>query len=365
MKILYVCTSTERGGAEKALQALVLAARAAGHQVRVLSLRPAGAVARALQKEGIDTLSFEVTDKSSPVQAAGALARLVKEIQTFQPDIVHGFLYRAIQLCRQAKKYANFKLVTTPHYDLSKKNYFLRLWDRSLKNADDASCAESQQTADFLREKQKYPKVYLICNGVNSAYFIPDAQARANERKKLGFLPENTVFCCVARLAKEKNQEILLHAFAFVHAKNPSVRLLFVGDGAEQKRLLHLIRQNNLEKEVVWVGEVPDVKPYLQAADVFVLPSKTESLPLALLEACACELPAIVSKAGDMPQVVRHGETGFVFNGTDAVLLSALMAELVENTALRQKMGQNARTRMIKKYPPAESKYLELYTKIK
>ena len=313
---------------------------------------------------GLNVISFDVADKFGAVQTAGALARLIKEIQNFQPDVVHAFLYRAIQLCRQAKRHVPFKLITTPHYDLSKQNYFKRLWDRALKNADDISCAESQKTADFLTQKQKYLHVELICNGVDSTYFAPDAQARANEREKLGFAPENVVFCCVARLSAEKNHTVLLHAFSWVHAKNPSARLLLVGDGAQKEKLTELVRQNNLEQAVLFTGEVSDARPYLQAADVFVLPSKTESLPLALLEASACGLPAIVSQAGDMPRVVVHGETGFVFNGTDAALLSVLLAELLENTELRQKMGKLARTRTEHNYPPAEPIYLELYNKI-
>ena len=213
--------------------------------------------------------------------------------------------------------------------------------------------------------KQKYQHVQLICNGVDSRSFAPDARARANEREKLGFSAENTVFCCVARLAAEKNHELLLHAFAFVHAKNAAARLILVGDGPEKEKLLRLVQENNLEKEVLFVGEVKEVQPYLQAADVFVLPSKTESLPLALLEAGACGLPAIVSKAGDMPCVVVHGETGFVFNGEDATLLSMLMAELLKNIELRLRMGKKARTRIEKKYPPAELQYVKLYSKIK
>jgi len=366
MKILYVSTSTQRGGAENALRSLALAAHKAGHTVRIISLKSAGAVAEQMKQDGLDIVSLDVAAKFSLLQTVGALARLINEIKTFQPDVVHAVLYRAIQLCRQAKKYAKFKLVTTPHYDLSKQNYFKRLWDRGLKNADDVSCAESQQTADFLLQKQKYSqhKLYLICNGVDTVYFSPDAQARAKERKKMNFAAENKVFCCVARLSEEKNHLVLLRAFASLYEKNPSVRLLLVGEGPEREKLQDFVNLNIPQKAVMFAGDTTDVRPYLQAADIFVLPSETESLPLALLEACACGLPAIVSKTGDMPQVVEHGETGFVFNGKDPVLLCVLMAELLENRVLCQKMGKKARTRTIKNYPLPEPKYLEIYTKI-
>lgn len=367
MKILYVCTTTDRGGAENALRALALAAMQDGHEVKIISLKPLGAVAQQLEKKGLKVISLDVQNKFSLGQTAGALARLVQEIEQFKPDVVHAFLYRAIQLCRQAKRHTSFYLITTPHYDLSKKSYLLRLWDRALKNTDDISCAESQQTADFLLEKQKYnkDKVHLICNGVDAQVFAPDASAREEKRKEMGFTSENIVFCCVARLAKEKNHLLLLQAFSVVHAKNPFVRLVLVGDGEEKEKLSAFVAEKHLEKGVVFVGEVEDVKPYLHAADVFVLASKEESLPLSLLEACACGLPALVSKVGDMPRVVEHGKTGFVFNPADFIILGVLMAELVQNAKLRQVLGKNARTRTEKNYPPAEPKYLQIYNKIK
>lgn len=363
MKILYVITTTDCGGAERALLRLARAARDVGHTVKIISLKPAGTVAGQLREDGFDVLSLDVQNKFSLRQSARALARLVEEIKTFRPDVVHAFLFRAIQLCRQAKKYAAFKLITTPHYDLAKQTVFKRLWDRALKNADDISCAESQQTADFLLKKQKYnsKKVHLICNGVDSLFFSPNAQARANERKALGFSPQQIVFCCVARLSKEKNIAFLLQAFAWVHAKNPDSRLVLVGGGAEKPEIEAILLKNGLKEAVLMTGEIQDVRPYLRAADIFVLPSKIESLPLALLEACACGLPAIVSKVGDMPHAVLHGETGFVFSGNNITILSMLMAELLANASLRKKMGKQARTHIEQNYPPAEPQYLELY----
>lgn len=367
MRILYVCTTTDRGGAENALRTLVISAQKQGNTVQVISIKPAGVVARELRAAGVKVLSLEVKTKFNLLQTAGALARLVGEIQTFQPDIVHAFLYRAIQLCRQAKKYIKFRLITTPHYDLSKQNCWKRLWDRALKNADDISCAESHQTAKFLTEKQKYTpeKVHLVCNGVDSSFFAPDEQQRARERKNRGFEPEHIVFCCVARLSKEKNHLLLLRAFAAVSAKNPKIRLLIVGDGPENANLRRFVRKQGLEGLILFTGALTDVRPCLCAADVFILPSRTESLPLALLEACACGLPCLVSKTGDMPLVVEHGQSGFVFNPTDAVVLGALMAEMAQNSELRKKMGKMARTRTEQKYPPTESKYLQLYQKMK
>lgn len=366
MNILYVCTSTDTGGAEVALRRLARAALGAGHRVKILSLKPLGALGLQMQKDGWDVSSLELCGKYHPVQTAGVLARLIQEIQHFRPDVVHALLYRAVQFCRLAKKRVSFKLITTPHYDLSRKNYFLRLLDRALKDWDDISGAESFSTAEFLKKHQKYAekKVRLVENGVDLTYFKPDEAGRRAARDKWHFAAQDIVFVCVARLAKEKNHKLLLQSFAAVYAKNPFVRLLLVGDGPERENLQNFVQKNGLEKGVIFAGEVSNVLEFLLASDVFVLASSIESLPVSLLEACSCALPALVSKIGDMPRAVLHGENGFVFNGKDPVLLSVLMAELAENKTLLHQMGKKSRARMEKYYPATEQIYLKIYQEL-
>lgn len=367
MKILYVSTSTDMGGAETSLRSLALTAKNAGHTVKIISLKPLGSVGKDIISQGIEVISLNLKSKANMLENAGVFARLLQEIEIFNPDIVHALLFRAIQFCRSAKKKLSFKLITTPHYDLSKKNYFLRLWDRSLKDMDDISCAESQSTADFLTHKQKYKedKVFLIQNSVDTHYFTPNESLGKKTREKLGFHAKDTVFICVARLSAEKNHQLLFESFASVKVKNPKIGLIVVGDGPENAKLKEFAYQRNLENDICFVGEVSNVYPYLLASDVFILTSFVESLPISLLEACSCQLPAIVSKVGDMPLVVQHGKTGFVFNGTDPVLLNVLMAEICQNENLRKEMGISARKRIKKNYSCSEEKYIQLYEKIK
>ena len=366
MKILYIITSTEMGGAETALRCLACYAKEKGHEVKIICLKELGSVGKNIRARGLDIVSFCLKGKLNPYQNMGVLARLIGEIQNFNPSVVHAMLFRAIELCRLAKRRTDFKLITTPHYDLSKKNYFLRILDRALKDADDVSVAESNYVHLFLKEKQKYNKAKLryIPNSVNTDVFIPNKDLARKEREKLGFSAQDTLFICVARLSAEKNHQTLLKSFAAVKAKNPKMGLILVGDGPENAKLKEFVYLHHLEKDVCFAGEVSNVYPFLLASDIFVLPSLEESLPISLLESCSCALPAIVSKVGDMPQVVEHGKSGFVFNGEDSLLLSVLMAELSENKNLRQEMGLSARNRIKKYYSCSEEKYLELYQRI-
>ena len=355
------------GGAETALRALSLAVQKAGHKVRVVCLKPLGSVGKDMQEQGLDVVSLNLAGKWRPIETAGVLARLMQQVESFQPDVVHAFLYRAIMLCRLAKKHLSFKLITTPHYDLSRKNFFLRLIDRALKEEDNISAAESQATKAYLLQKQKYSdkKVRLVTNGVDRHIFRPNVHLQTKEREKWGFSAQDVVFVCAARLSKEKNHRLLLQSFASVAAKNARVKLLLCGDGPEKEVLAEFVRSHALEKKVFFTGEVSDIYPFLLVSDVAVLVSFVESLPMFLLEACSCGLPAIVSKVGDMPLLIRHGINGFVCNEQDSVLLSALMAEMAENKVLRKKMGEESWARIQRFYPNPAQVYLKIYEEIK
>ena len=98
-------------------------------------------------------------------------------------------------------------------------------------------------------------------------------------------------------------------------------------------------------------------------ADVFVLVSHEESLPLALLEAQQVGLPCIVSKVGDMPKQIVHGQNGFVCNGQDKMILSCLLTELYENAALRRQMGEKSLQKMAQE-PDSSQQYQQLYQQV-
>ena len=338
MKILYVITSTDLGGAEKFLTELVKVS-AKKHTVEVVSLNKEGCLTEQLYANGArKVLSCNMT-KSYKMGIVRELARI---IDSFKPDIVHAFLYRAIQFCRLACAKKKCKLISSPHFDMAKRNFLLRGLDRFLSPVDFLCVAESFSTARYLTEKQKYrkDKVYFLPNGVDKTKFFPADAVRDAMRKKYNFSADNIVFISVARLAPVKDPMTLLKAFCKVYRGNKNVRLVWVGNGEKRQEANAFIASNNLQKSVLLVGQQDNINDFLNMADVFVLPSIEESLPLSLLEAISAGLPCIVSNVGDMKMWVSHGKNGFVFKKKDEVLLSCLMAELAENDELRDKMKQ-------------------------
>ena len=335
MKILYVITSTETGGAEKALHGLASFMAQQQHQIRVICLKPLGAVAAEMSQNGIEVKTIK---NRFPGEA---IRRLRAEIDSFKPDVVHALLFRAIEYARLACAGTAVKLVITPHFDLSKKPFFFRLLDQFLKFRDTLAIAESFSTAQYLVNRQRYNKnkVYLLPNSIDKTKFYKDDTLRETMRKKYSFHVKTVVFICVARLAPVKDPMTLLQAFRNIWLRNKEVRLVFVGEGEERAKMENYIHQSGMDKNVILVGEQADINAYLNMADVFVLSSIEESLPLALLEALNVGLPCIVSHVGDMPLWVEHGQNGYVFNPGDITLLSCLLNLLADNQQARVEMG--------------------------
>ncbi|MCQ2410326.1 MAG: glycosyltransferase family 4 protein [Elusimicrobiaceae bacterium] len=337
MRILYVISSTETGGAEKALLSLATA-MAREHAVQVISLKPLGSIATALKQAGVKVKSAEGKTPGQQIKF------LQKEIKSFVPDLVHAMLFRAIEYTRMACAGKQVKLITTPHFDFSERPFLYRLADRALKECDTVTVAESCATAEYLLRRQKYrkDKIFLLPNGVDRTQFYKDENTRLAMRKKYGFHVKTVVFVCVARLVEIKNPLILVQAFRNVWMRNPDAKLVFVGEGDMRPKLEDYIRQSGMQNAVVLAGEQKEVRPFLNMADVFVLPSLEESLPLALLEALCAGLACIVSPVGDMPRWVQHGENGFVVPAKDITLLSCVMSELSSDETRRLEMGKKS-----------------------
>ena len=336
MKILYLTTSTELGGAEKALAQLVLSS-AKIHTVRVVCLRSEGEVALWLKQQGIEVISLNLT-KNWPGKAVRTIQA---QLDDFKPDIVHAFLYWAMELGRMACAGRQIKFISSPHFDLSKRPLYQRWLDFLLKGLDTLTVAESFSTATYLVEHQKYrrEKVYLLPNGADKTLFFKDESLKKSQRERYHFTEENVIFIQVSRLEPVKNPMLLLQAFRNVMRVCPQARLVFVGDGSERERLLKFAKESDISNYVLFAGAQQNINEWLNMADVFVLPSNEESLPLALLEALCVGLPSVVSKAGDMPLWVKHGENGFVFPPGDITVLSCFLTELAQHPEIRQQFG--------------------------
>jgi glycosyltransferase involved in cell wall biosynthesis len=160
--------------------------------------------------------------------------------------------------------------------------------------------------------------------------------------------PAAPMVLCVARLVLDKAQDILLDAFALCSREFPECRLALVGEGQLEAKLRAQAERLDIAEKIDWCGLVRDPLPYYNAAQVFVLPSRVEGTPNALLEAMGCGVPVIVSDGTPgLLEVVEHGVTGLVVPVNDAVALAAALRLMLSDARLRRRLGMAARERVL------------------
>ena len=198
----------------------------------------------------------------------------------------------------------------------------------------------------FLEELGlRAPKVACIPNGVDCTLYRPDVpEEKVAARRSLALPTNKTVVLFVGRLEPVKGVDLLLAAWAQLsdHVRAKAL-LILVGDGTERENLKTMTVSLGIEQSAILTGPKQSVRQYYAAADVFVLPSRSEGMPLALLEAMACGLPSIVSNVGGVPEVIRHGINGLLFEPEDCRKLAEELASELTREDQRRLRGQRAR----------------------
>ena len=184
-----------------------------------------------------------------------------------------------------------------------------------------------------------------IPNGVDTNRFRPaEPRARAALRARLG-LPDAPLAIYAGRLVPEKCVDGLLAAWALVTRTHPDATLAVLGSGPCEPAL-----RRAAPPGVRFLGDVDDVAPHLRAADLFVLPSRTEGLSNALLEAMATGIAVVATAVGGAVDLIEDGENGRLVPADDREALAGALASLLADGALRQQLGARARARVLADY---------------
>jgi glycosyltransferase involved in cell wall biosynthesis len=146
----------------------------------------------------------------------------------------------------------------------------------------------------------------------------------------------------VGRLAPVKNHGLLLHAFRAALSSMPDLRLWMVGDGSERKSLENLAAELGIAEKVNFWGQQLDVAPFFSAADVFIMSSKSEGLPMSLLQGFSLGLPAIVTDVGGMAEVVRLANAGLTVAATDPAKMASATLAMARSESRRKQFSMNA-----------------------
>jgi glycosyltransferase involved in cell wall biosynthesis len=185
-------------------------------------------------------------------------------------------------------------------------------------------------------------RIRVIANGVDTVAFRPEAAMEPTTPLPIG---EGPVAVFTGRLIEAKGLLELLEAWPLLLHRVPNAHLLLVGSGPLEAELRRRAALPPLAGRVHLTGEVPDVRPYLRAAGAFVLPSWSEGLPNALLEAMAMGLPCVGTDIGPIRELVTDGDQGVLVPVRDPQKLAAALSAVLTQPALAARLGRAARKR--------------------
>jgi glycosyltransferase involved in cell wall biosynthesis len=183
-------------------------------------------------------------------------------------------------------------------------------------------------------------------NGVNTDKFRPvTEEVKPTLRENLGLPTTCGLVIFTGRLNSLKRLDILLRSWADIlqSPESPACHLLVLGEGEESPSLKALARQLHIEKHLSFLGRKENVSGYLQASDIFVLPSETEGISNSLLEAMACGLAVIATNVGGTGEILKHQRDGFLVQPRSQSQLADGLLQLLQDQALAQRLGAEAR----------------------
>jgi L-malate glycosyltransferase len=353
LRIVHVMSSFAGGGMEHFVLRLAAAQRARGHEASILGLQGGGLLGDA-RRLGIPA---EIPRAAAlmPLRVLEAAARMARR----RPDIVHAHNPTALHYGVLGKLLGRARLVLTDHRGVA------RTPTRVEWRLTDAVVAVSEDTARACPTAGR--GVQVIYNGVAEA---APARPRAEVRAALGLQGDEVVGVHVANLRAIKAHDVALRALVRLRDDNLRFTLLLVGDGPDRPALEDLARALDVGPDRVrFLGshaDVPDLLVSLGAADLFVLSSRMEGLPLAVLEAMAQSLPVVTTRVGGVPEVVDDERTGLLVPSDDSAALAAAIGRLARDAARRARLGAAGRARALTRFsfPHMVDEYECLYRRL-
>jgi len=231
-------------------------------------------------------------------------------------------------------------LVRTRHISAPVPKNRLTRWLYQKATTHIVTTGEKLRLQLILENGYDSARITSVPTGMDTEYFVPGH--RAARRAQLGIDANVLVIGIAATLRSWKGHEYLIQAFSRLSTR-PS-RLVILGDGPQRETLRRQIMELGLQERVFMPGDQRDVLPWLQAMDIFVLPSyANEGVPQAIMQAMLCALPVVTTPIGSIGEIVTHDSTGLLVKPKDADELWQALEKLAADASLRNRLGTQAR----------------------
>jgi glycosyltransferase involved in cell wall biosynthesis len=332
VKVAHVALSFELGGAENLLIEFARHTDCKRFDLSFVALKGDGVVGDELREMGFPAVALCCPDGLRPA----LIYRLARHFRRQQIDVVHTHLDRPHIYGTIAARCAGVSgVVHTRHGQSDDLSSRQRRLVRLVARWTDRFVCVSRDAALVAAARHGIPeeRISTIWNGVDLSRFSATPVDRAG--------PVVTV----ARLVPEKDIGTLLHATALASRHDASLRLEIAGDGPCRGDLQRLSQQMGIGNRVAFLGTVAGVADLLARASMFVLPSQTEGISLAVLEAQARNVPVIATRVGGNTEVISDGENGLLVAPGDAQALAGAILRLRTDAELAGRLARAGRVR--------------------
>ena len=350
-RVMLVVYRFDSGGSERLAGQIAEDLHERGHGVTVCATHGGpGPLSRALEAQGIPCIALD-GERHGRLARRWALWRLFRRER---PHVLHVQHLPILELVYRPARLAGVRRIhVTEHTDAH------LVGDRRLQRrvarlgrAVDAVTVIHAGLRRFLVETVGLPsgQVRLVPNGVDTARFAP-ADPEPRLRAALGAAAaDDVVIGCVARLHPDKDHATLIDAAArLARAGHTGFHLVLIGDGEERTALERQAAAAGIGERVRLLGDRDDVAALVPQLDLFVLPSRTEGLPMVLLEAMSAGVACVATRVGGIPELLADG-VGVLVPPADPPALAAAIGGLLDDPQRRRALGRRGRERVRRQY---------------
>lgn len=307
------------------------------------------------EKEGIKVIRIAVKHKHDPRN----FFHLKKILKDEKIDILHIHVWNPAsgRYAFLAANSCKVPIITTEH-DPFKLSFLKNLFKKSTLKKVQTIITVSENNQKILQKL--YPehkkKIKVIHNGIDTVWWQSQLlrftdEDRKKIKKQVFLANENTlIIISIAELHERKGLKYLIEAIPIVAKKYPETKLVIIGEGKDRKNLENLIKKLKIENHVLLAGKQKEIPKLLKSSDIFVLPSLREAFGLVILEAMITGIPAIGSKVGGIPEIVKNGENGLLVEPKNSEKLTYILTELIAQQKKRQKFASAGPKTVLKKF---------------
>lgn len=368
-KILFVITKSNWGGAQQYVYTLATRFREAGADV-VVAYGGTGSrgAAPGLLAERLRDANIRTHFLSSFMRNVGifrefaAFMELLQLIRRERPDVLHLNSSKAGGIGALAGRLTHVSMIVFTahgwaHHEIRPLYQRVLIWGASWLTAVLCHRIIVLSHYHFRHAPMLFSrkKIVIVHNGMAPFHILPRDQAREALVARCGGLAQHRTGAAIwvmtiAELTHNKGIDTLISAFSAVVKQYPHVVLIIIGGGELRMELVERVRNLGLESHIFFADFISDARSYLDAADIFVLPSRKEGLPLVILEAGLAERPTIATRVGAIPEVIEDGQSGLLVAEDNVSGLRDAILHYCNDPIERARMGRTLHARIIRDF---------------